>query len=71
LFDDFTVVGLDNFPRFQGTLRALCFADDPRATRPAVELFDPNRSGRKFGPLRQVDLHRSEGRNGSGGPRGT
>jgi hypothetical protein len=39
LFDDSTVVGLDNFPRFQGTLRALCFADDPCATRPAVELL--------------------------------
>jgi predicted alpha/beta hydrolase len=39
LFDDSTVVSLDNFPRFQGTLRALCFADDPWATHPAVELL--------------------------------
>jgi hypothetical protein len=38
-FDDPTVAGLDNFPRFQGTLRALCFTDDPWATRPAVELL--------------------------------
>jgi predicted alpha/beta hydrolase len=39
LFDDRTVAGLDNFSKFRGAMRALCFADDPWATRAAVELL--------------------------------
>jgi predicted alpha/beta hydrolase len=39
LFDDPTLKALPNFSRFQGSLRALCLADDPWATRPAVELL--------------------------------
>jgi predicted alpha/beta hydrolase len=39
LFDDRTLSGLKNFPRFTGALRALCLSDDPWATRPAVELL--------------------------------
>jgi predicted alpha/beta hydrolase len=39
LFDDPTLKALENFPKFQGALRALCFSDDPWATRPAVELL--------------------------------
>jgi predicted alpha/beta hydrolase len=39
LFDDRDLAGLTNFARFKGTLRALCIADDPWATRPAVELL--------------------------------
>ena len=39
---DRLMTGLDalqNFPRYQGALRALCMSDDPWATRPAVELL--------------------------------
>ena len=39
LFDDTSLPGLANFPRYNGPLRALCLADDPWATRPAVELL--------------------------------
>lgn len=39
MFDDKSLVALANFPFFRGALRALCFADDPWATRPAVELL--------------------------------
>lgn len=39
LFDDPTLAGLQNFPAFKGTLRALTFSDDPWATRSAVELL--------------------------------
>ncbi len=39
LFDDPELKGLENFPKYQGALRALCIADDPWATRPAVELL--------------------------------
>jgi predicted alpha/beta hydrolase len=39
LFDDSGLAGLPNFARFKGALRALCIADDPWATRPAVELL--------------------------------
>jgi predicted alpha/beta hydrolase len=39
LFDDAKLDGLKNFPKYQGTLRALCMSDDPWATRPAVELL--------------------------------
>jgi predicted alpha/beta hydrolase len=39
LFDDPKLSGLKNFPKFQGAMRALCFSDDPWATRPAVELL--------------------------------
>jgi predicted alpha/beta hydrolase len=38
LFDS-GLPALNNFARFKGELRALCFSDDPWATRPAVELL--------------------------------
>jgi predicted alpha/beta hydrolase len=39
LFDDATLGTLPNFSKYQGAMRALCLADDPWATRPAVELL--------------------------------
>jgi predicted alpha/beta hydrolase len=39
LFDDPTLKALVNFPGYRGAMRALCFSDDPWATRPAVELL--------------------------------
>jgi predicted alpha/beta hydrolase len=39
LFDDKDLAASKNFPNFTGALRALCFTDDPWATRPAVELL--------------------------------
>ena len=39
LFDDAGLDALQNFPKYRGALRALCMADDPWATRPAVELL--------------------------------
>jgi predicted alpha/beta hydrolase len=39
LFDDAKLEALQNFPKYQGALRALCMSDDPWATRPAVELL--------------------------------
>ena len=39
LFDDPLLKALQNFPNYQGAMRALCFSDDPWATRPAVELL--------------------------------
>ena len=39
LFGDASLGGLPNFPKYQGAMRALCLADDPWATRPAVELL--------------------------------
>jgi predicted alpha/beta hydrolase len=39
LFDDPTLKALPNFSRFEGALCALCLADDPWATKPAVELL--------------------------------
>jgi predicted alpha/beta hydrolase len=39
LFDDKTLGGLQNFPKYKGALRALVMSDDPWATRPAVELL--------------------------------
>jgi predicted alpha/beta hydrolase len=39
LFDDRTLAGLANFPKYQGAMRAVCLSDDPWATRPAVELL--------------------------------
>jgi len=38
LFDS-KLDALQNFPKYTGELRALCMSDDPRATRPAVELL--------------------------------
>ena len=38
LFDS-KLPALENFAKFKGELRALCFTDDPWATRPAVELL--------------------------------
>jgi predicted alpha/beta hydrolase len=39
LLDDPHLSALQNFPNYRGALRALCLADDPWATRPAVELL--------------------------------
>jgi predicted alpha/beta hydrolase len=39
MFSDPELKALENFTRFNGALRALCFSDDPWATRPAVELL--------------------------------
>jgi predicted alpha/beta hydrolase len=39
LFDDKSLPSLKNFASYKGTMRALCFTDDPWATRPAVELL--------------------------------
>ena len=39
LFTDPKLPGLSNFANYKGALRALCFSDDPWATRPAVELL--------------------------------
>jgi predicted alpha/beta hydrolase len=39
LFDDTSLTGLANFAKYKGAMRALCFSDDPWATRPAVELL--------------------------------
>jgi predicted alpha/beta hydrolase len=39
LFGDTKLGALQNFPKYQGAMRALCFSDDPSATRPAVELL--------------------------------
>lgn len=39
LFDDPMLIALQNFPNYKGALCALCFSDDPWATRPAVELL--------------------------------
>lgn len=39
LFGDSKLGALQNFPKYQGAMRALCFSDDPWATRPAVELL--------------------------------
>jgi len=39
LFDDPTLKASHIFSQFKGAMRALCLADDPWATRPAVELL--------------------------------
>jgi predicted alpha/beta hydrolase len=39
LFDDNSLGGLPNFEKYTHPMRALCFSDDPWATRPAVELL--------------------------------
>jgi predicted alpha/beta hydrolase len=39
LFDDPKLKALANFAGYHGAVRALCFSDDPWATRPAVELL--------------------------------
>lgn len=39
LFDDPKLRALQNFPHYRGAMRAICLADDPWATRPAVELL--------------------------------
>lgn len=39
LFDEQNLGALQNFPKYQGALRALCLSDDPWATLPAVELL--------------------------------
>jgi predicted alpha/beta hydrolase len=53
-FDDPTLTALDNFPRFRGPLRAICLADDPWATPPAVDLLCSGFTGTT--PQR-VDVH--------------
>jgi predicted alpha/beta hydrolase len=39
LFDDPKLISLKNFPNYRGAMRALCFSDDPWATRPTVEML--------------------------------
>jgi predicted alpha/beta hydrolase len=39
MFDDPNLPALKNFANYKGAMRALCLADDPWATRPAVELL--------------------------------
>jgi predicted alpha/beta hydrolase len=39
LLDDTSLAGLPNFANFNGAMRAVCVADDPWSTRPAVELL--------------------------------
>jgi len=39
LFDDPGLGAVEKFAGYRGAMRALCFADDPWATRPAVELL--------------------------------
>jgi predicted alpha/beta hydrolase len=39
MFDDASLSGLENFPKFEGEMRALCLSDDPWGTRPAVEFL--------------------------------
>ena len=39
LFTDPDLSGLTNFSNYRGAMRALCFTDDPWATRPSVELL--------------------------------
>lgn len=39
LFDNSSLTTLGNFANYKGAMRALCFTDDPWATRPAVELL--------------------------------
>lgn len=39
MFDDTSLAALGNFHNYTGALRALCFSDDPAATRPAVDLL--------------------------------
>jgi predicted alpha/beta hydrolase len=39
LFDDAGLKAKENFPKYKGALRAVCFTDDPWATRTAVELL--------------------------------
>jgi predicted alpha/beta hydrolase len=39
LFGDSTLDTRENFHNYKGPLRALCFVDDPWATRTAVELL--------------------------------
>ncbi len=39
MFDNSGLKALENFPKYQGALRALCISDDPWATRKAVELL--------------------------------
>jgi predicted alpha/beta hydrolase len=46
LFDS-RLPALENFAKFKGELRALCFSDDPWATRPAVELLTSGFSATK------------------------
>jgi len=53
-FDDPTLTALENFPRFRGPLRAVCVADDPWATAPAVDLLCSGFTGTT---AQRVDVH--------------
>jgi predicted alpha/beta hydrolase len=46
-FSDKGLAELSNFPDYHGALCALCFSDDPWATRPAVELLCSGFTGTK------------------------
>jgi predicted alpha/beta hydrolase len=58
LFDDTALAGLQNFPNFKGSLRALTFTDDPWATLPAVELLCKGLTGTsaEIIPVNPADL---------------
>jgi predicted alpha/beta hydrolase len=57
MLDDPDLTALQNFPKFNGALRALCMTDDPWATRPAVELLCSGFSSVKpdIVPIRPAD----------------
>jgi len=58
LFDDASLPGLKNFATYKGAMRALCFTDDPWATRPAVEMLCAGYAGTKpdILPVRPAEL---------------
>jgi len=58
LFDDKSLPALKNFANYKGAMRALCFTDDPWATRPAVELLCAGYTGTKADilPVRPAEL---------------
>jgi predicted alpha/beta hydrolase len=58
LFDDKSLPGLKNFANYNGAMRALCFTDDPWATRPAVEMLCEGYTGTsaEILPVRPAEL---------------
>ena len=65
LFTDPKLPGLSNFANYKGALRALCLADDPWATRPAVGLLC---SGFIVDRARDPDRHACRRRRGQDRP---
>ena len=58
LFDDKSLPALKNFAHYKGAMRALCFTDDPWATRPAVEMLCDGYTGTtaEILPVRPAEL---------------